>query len=66
MADPKVKWAIVQLLSELTKDREVISAIEGLVIDISQRPQVVQATNELLLKSTQEVLVDSKVKSSIQ
>ena len=61
ISDEKFKWALVQLISELVKDREVMLAIEELVIEILSRPQIIDATNSLLLNSTKEVLVNTQV-----
>lgn len=61
LSEPKVKWALVQLISELAKDPDVIASIEELTVTIIQKKQVSDVTNQLLLNSTQEVLVDKEV-----
>jgi hypothetical protein len=61
ISEPKVKWAVSQLISELLKDAEVMRAVEALVVEMAQKPSVLQATNELLASSSQAVLVHDEV-----
>ena len=61
ISEPKVKMALVQLMEELGKDPDVITAIEELASKVILKPEVYDATTTLLGKSTQDILRDDKV-----
>ena len=61
ISEPKVKIALVELMGELGKDPDVITAIEELASKVILKPEVYDATTTLLGKSTQDILRDDKV-----
>ena len=61
ISEPKVKSAFVELIGELTKDPDVLTAVEELASKVILKPEVYDATAILLGKSTQDILRDGKV-----
>ena len=59
--EPQVRSALVELISELSKDPDVLTAVEELASKVILKPEVYDATTILLGKSTQDILRDDEV-----
>jgi hypothetical protein len=55
------KVAIVDLIVDLLKDKEVLQAVNELCIQVTTSPAVQQHVNALLIQSSQEVLKDPEL-----
>ena len=61
ISEPQVRSALVELISELSKDPDVLTAVEELASKVILKPEVYDATTILLGKSTQDILRDDEV-----
>mmetsp|Transcript_4810 Transcript_4810/g.4968 ORF Transcript_4810/g.4968 Transcript_4810/m.4968 type:complete len:448 (-) Transcript_4810:11-1354(-) len=61
LEDPKLKAALVQLVGQLCLDPAIVRMTSELTVKILQEPDVVLATNKLLMASTQTVLSDEQI-----
>ena len=61
LQDPKLKAALARLVAELCQDVEVQTMATELTLKVMDQPEVIEATNKLLMASTATVLSNEQI-----